>query len=376
MAATGPVPGLLARLARRPGLLDPQPLDGLRTSGARLRVGAPAGAPPRDGDQLRRRRPGGGDGLAELATGRPPEPVRCGRGDHFAGRVPVADRVGAGVGLRVGAHPPVDRRRRPRPLSPVSGPSMRRLRARLLLGFAAWSAGASIALGHGAERHGGTPRPDVDGPRDWHELGRAWALEPGVVIPLLLSAWLYGRGLARLWREAGVGHGVRRWEASCFSAGWLALALALVSPLHPWGSVLFSAHMTQHEVMMLVAAPLLVLGRPIVASLKALPPGWARAVVRRTRVAWWRRSWAIVTDPFVAWIVHAVVLWAWHIPALFQATIGNEFVHAIQHLSFLLSALLFWWAVMEGRRGATGYGVAVLYMFTTALHSGLLGALI
>ena len=70
------------------------------------------------------------------------------------------------------------------------------------------------------------------------------------------------------------------------------------------------------------------------------------------------------------------MLWAWHIPSLFQATIGDEFVHALQHLSFLLSALLFWWAVLQGRHRAAGYGVAVLYMFTTAVHSGLLGALI
>ena len=65
--------------------------------------------------------------------------------------------------------------------------------------------------------------------------------------------------------------------------GWLALVVALVSPLHPWGNVLFSAHMTQHEILMLVAAPLLVLGRPVVAFLKALPPGWVRRLLRLRR---------------------------------------------------------------------------------------------
>jgi putative membrane protein len=133
--------------------------------------------------------------------------------------------------------------------------------------------------------------------------------------------------------------------------------------------------MTQHELMMLIAAPLMVLGRPIVAMLKGLPAGWARAAVRWTRAACWRRAWRVLTYPLVAWLIHAIVLWAWHIPALFQATISNELVHALQHLSFLLSALLFWWAVMEGRDAAR-YGAAVLYMFTTALHSGLLGGLI
>ena len=75
--------------------------------------------------------------------------------------------------------------------------------------------------------------------------------------------------VARLWRVAGVGHGERKWEAISFATGWLALVIALVSPLHPWGNALFSIHMTQHELLMLMAAPLLVLGKPVVASLKA-----------------------------------------------------------------------------------------------------------
>ena len=70
------------------------------------------------------------------------------------------------------------------------------------------------------------------------------------------------------------------------------------------------------------------------------------------------------------------MLWAWHIPTWFQATLENDFIHALQHTSFLLSALLFWWAVMQGRNAALNYGLAVLYMLTTAIHSGLLGALI
>jgi putative membrane protein len=244
--------------------------------------------------------------------------------------------------------------------------------ARVIFALLLWSADVRAALAHGAGVHGAASV----GPRHWNDLWRTWELEPGVLVPLALSAWLYARGLRRLWREGHVGRGVRVWEAFCFGGGWLTLAIALVSPLHPWGRVLFSAHMTQHELLMLVAAPLLVLGKPIIASLKALPPGWAREAVRRTNAPWWQRTWAMLTHPFVAWVIHAAVLWAWHIPVLFQATIDDEFVHALQHLSFVLSALLFWWAVLQGRPRAVGYGVAVLYLFTTALHSGLLGALI
>ena len=218
--------------------------------------------------------------------------------------------------------------------------------------------------------HGGEPH-------DVHDLLTTWGWEPFTWIGLIISGWLYAVGLQRIWRAAGrAGAGIRRWEAWCFAAGWLALFVALVSPLHPWGKVLFSAHMTQHEILMLVAAPLLVLGQPLVASLRALPAGWARALAAASNRTWWRHTWLFLSNAFVAWLIHFVALWAWHIPALFQATLENEFVHAAQHLSFLLSALLFWWAVMRGRNAAINYGLAVLYMLTTAIHSGLLGALI
>jgi putative membrane protein len=179
-----------------------------------------------------------------------------------------------------------------------------------------------------------------------------------------------------MWGGGRTGRGVREPEAWCYAAGWFSLFVALVSPLHPWGRVLFSAHMTQHEILVLVAAPLLVLGRPLPVWLKALPPRWAHDLAAFSRRPAWDAGWRAVSNPFSAWLIHAAALWVWHIPALFQATIENDLVHTAQHLSFLLSALLFWWAVIHGRQKATAWGMAVIYMFTTAMHSGLLGVLI
>jgi cytochrome c oxidase assembly factor CtaG len=227
---------------------------------------------------------------------------------------------------------------------------------------------AACALAPDALAHGGKPHT-------WHDLARTWAFEPVVVAGLALSGALYAAGVRKLWRESA-GRGVRRWEACCYAGGWLALFVALVSPLHPWGRVLFSAHMTQHEVLMLVAAPLVVLGRPVVAFLWALPLGWARAAGGWAKAAWWQKFWRGLTNPFVAWAIHAAALWVWHVPALFQATLRSEWVHTAQHLSFLVSALLFWWALIHGRQGWMGYGAATLYVFTTSVHSGLLGVLI
>jgi putative membrane protein len=185
---------------------------------------------------------------------------------------------------------------------------------------------------------------------------------------------LYALGVARLRAAANTAFGMS--EIACFVAGWMTLVIALVSPIHPWGAVLFSAHMTQHELLMLVAAPLLVLGRPVIPFLWAFPRRAARTMAEWASNPSWQRIWKIITAPFVAWLIHAVILWTWHVPFLFEATRDSELIHALQHASFLLSALLFWWAILHGRRRAVGFGVAVLYMFTTALHSGLLGALL
>jgi putative membrane protein len=214
----------------------------------------------------------------------------------------------------------------------------------------------------------------IAGPQNTSELLRAWTFEPGVVIPIVCCIILYSLGVVRLRRASP--KSVRKSDIGYFALGWGALVLALISPVHAWGSVLFSAHMTQHELLMLVAAPLLVLGRPIVPFLWALPRPWAVALARCSKLRAWETTWRTISNPVVAWIIHALVLWVWHAPALFEATLENESIHALQHASFLFSALLFWWAVIHGRKRALGFGLAVLYMFTTALHSGLLGALL
>ena len=215
---------------------------------------------------------------------------------------------------------------------------------------------------------------EIAGPQNTRELLRAWTFEPGVVIPIVASVFLYSLGVVRLRRASR--KSFRKSDVIYFALGSGALVLALISPLHAWGSVLFSAHMTQHELLMLVAAPLLVLGRPLVPFLWALPRSWAVSLARCSKAGAWEKTWRTISNPVVAWLIQGIVLWAWHAPFLFEATLENESIHALQHASFLFSALLFWWAVVHGRQRALGFGLAVLYMFTTALHSGLLGALL
>ena len=186
-------------------------------------------------------------------------------------------------------------------------------------------------------------------PRDlWH----AWSFPPGVVLGLAASGALYATGLVRL-RQRGRARAIGGAETACFALGWAALVVALMSPLHELGGALLSAHMVQHELLMLVAAPLLVLGQPLVPILWALPSAARHGLGRLA----WRRSvraaWAFITRPSVAWTLHATAILLWHLRPFYQRSMLSDSVHAAQHASFLVTALLFWWALLRGQ-GAPG----------------------
>lgn len=210
------------------------------------------------------------------------------------------------------------------------------------------------------------------GPVTARELWFAWTLEPFVILTTIAGAVLYASGVRRVWRSAGPGRGVRRWQAACFAAGIVLLVVALIGPLDALGGVLFAGHMTQHMVLMSVAAPLIVLGAPQTAVTWALPRHGRRRVARALGTPAVRVAWRALTAPAVAWLVHAAAIWIWHIPALYAATVTSDLVHSIQHTCFMVAALLFWWAL----RDRATHGLAVLYLFTTAVHTSILGALL
>lgn len=209
------------------------------------------------------------------------------------------------------------------------------------------------------------------GGKDWGDW-EAWNSELWLLALLLLSACAYAWGVAALWRSSGFARGLPRWRTALFCAGWLVLVVGLVSPLDALGEELFSMHMLQHELLMLVAAPLLVLGKPLAVFAWGLPLRVRQAIAGSLRAGWWRTTWRWLTAPLSAWSLHAIVLWAWHVPVLFQASLESDAIHNAQHASFLGSAVLFWWALLRRRPD----GTSVLYVFTTLLHTGFLGALL
>lgn len=195
-------------------------------------------------------------------------------------------------------------------------------------------------------------------------------------VSIVLVAAIYTTGVQRLWRNPAGRETIAPWRLVSFLAGCGAAAAALLSVLDEWSDILFSAHMAQHELLMLVAAPLMVAGRPFIASMWAFPRRARESVVSAVHTRAVARSWDALTGPLTVLVLHALVLWIWHLPAMFEAALHDEAVHVVQHLGFFLTAALFWWALIHGRYGRLGYGAGVLYVFATAMHTQILGALL
>ena len=214
----------------------------------------------------------------------------------------------------------------------------------------------SHVLAHGAEAHGTAPE---------------WTYDPWVVIPLLIAGVLYALGSLTLSRRVAAGRKIQVTHAVAYVTGWLSLALALVSPLHWLGEHLFTFHMIEHEIVMAVSAPLLVISRPVGSFLWSLPRRIRIEVGRFLRRPAVTAVWRRLSSGGNATLLHAIAIWAWHAPLLFDAAVVNVAVHRLQHLSFLVTALLFWWSIFR----SSERGVAAWHLFITMLHTSVLGAL-
>lgn len=218
------------------------------------------------------------------------------------------------------------------------------------------SAALLILLATPALAHGG------------HEHAPGWTLDPLLTVPLALTLVVYLVGRARLARRASA----PLQGAGLFVAGWAVLTLSLVSPLHEAGERSFTMHMIEHELIMLVATFMLAasaaggimawgLPRPLRQSLGG---GWKSPL---------QTAWKRLTEPVTATVVQAAVMWAWHAPPLFDRALDSFGWHILQHACFFGSSLIFWWAMLNPRRG--GYGLSAACLFATSLIGGALGAL-
>ena len=174
----------------------------------------------------------------------------------------------------------------------------------------------------------------------------SWTFEPKIALGLAAALILYVRGWLILHRSSSKRFPV--WRLMVFTGGLATFWLAIASPLDAFSGLLLSAHMVQHLLLMSVAPPLILLGAPLLPLLRGLPRKFARDGVGPFLV--WpalRRVGNAITHPLNCWIVMAVTLCAWHVPAAFDLALRSPPWHKLEHACFFGASLLFWWPVVR-----------------------------
>jgi cytochrome c oxidase assembly factor CtaG len=187
----------------------------------------------------------------------------------------------------------------------------------------------------------------------------------GIVLVALLLG-LYVRAVRVLSRR---GYRVPRTQQACWYVGVAMVAAGLLGPLDRLANDLLTAHMAQHLLIADLAAPFLLAGMRSPVLFFVLPRSLLVKLARRRRL---RAGFRFVRRPLVALPIYVAILYTWHFAFAMDAALRNEWLHAIQHQTFVLGALLVWWPAIEpnkrpmpGELWKAGYilGARVLAMF-------------
>ena len=206
-----------------------------------------------------------------------------------------------------------------------------------------------------------------------------WPLEPRVLLGIEVTGILY------LWggqRRVGKFPPASRWRAVAFWSGLATIVVALDTPLETLARQLFWAHMTQHLLLIMVAAPLLVLAAPWLQVWRGLPlrirRPVAKVIIKHPALSGVRTAFARLSPPVVAFTVSGVNLWFWHWPTAYDLTLQNHAVHHFEHALFLGLGILFWSQVIDQHpyRARLGQFARVVYVFLATIVSWALAALL
>ena len=206
-----------------------------------------------------------------------------------------------------------------------------------------------------------------------------WPFDPAVIIGLVISGVLYWRGV-RYMRAHGLARRLRAWRAALFALALVVVFFTLNSPLDDWANQYLWAHMLQHELLALVAAPLLLLGEPLMIMWRGIPLGG-----RRVSARWLvQRGWPVrlfetlerfFRRPAVSWLTFVILFSVWHLPALYDLAVEHEAIHAFEHVCFLFGGLVFWTQFIPSLpfKPRLGYLWQALYFFLAGLWGNVLG---
>jgi cytochrome c oxidase assembly factor CtaG len=234
----------------------------------------------------------------------------------------------------------------------------------LVLGFVV----PRVVLAHLAPGEALPPAPTVDA------LLFDWSFDPLPQILIIGSGLAYWLAFRRV-NAAHPSNPTPRRRLAAWLAGLVTLEIALQGGIEHYDTILFSIHMVQHMLLVLVAAPLLILGAPITLILRVATPEDRKRIVLpilHSRVV------RFFGHPIVAWVLFTVVMWGTHVTPLFDAALEDPLIHEFEHALFLGSALLFWWPViaLDPSPYRMSYPARMLYLFLQMPQSTFLAVTI
>lgn len=208
----------------------------------------------------------------------------------------------------------------------------------------------------------------------------SWSWDPYVLLGLLVTATMYWVGWRRLARLGGEGKGavLPGWRVASFYAGLAMVWLALFSPVGVYTELFFFMHMIQHLLLVEVAAPLILLGAPLLPMMWSLPRGPRVGLGSLFAPGPVKLLFTGLTHPLVAVAQYCTVISSWHIPVFYDAAQGRTVVHDLEHAIFLGSALLFWWPVIHpaGGRRRLSFAAGTVYFMPVVAVGSMIGALL
>lgn len=207
----------------------------------------------------------------------------------------------------------------------------------------------------------------------------AWSFDPAVIVGLIITSALYWLGLRYAKRRGIERRHLRPWRIAVFVVAMVVIFLTLNSPLDTWAESLVWAHMVQHELLTMVAAPLLLLSQPFMLLWRGVPLG-----ARRSTLRWMSRSGVLraleavidfLRKPIVSFVLYTGMFSVWHLPALYDAATQNDAIHAFEHICFLATAVLFWSQVIPSLpfKPRLGYPGQALFCGLAMLWGNVLG---
>jgi cytochrome c oxidase assembly factor CtaG len=204
----------------------------------------------------------------------------------------------------------------------------------------------------------------------------SWAVEPVVIVPVIVSAALYVRGWSALSSRRPERFGSGRLIA--FLAGLASIMIAASSLLDAPGHRFLQAHMVQHVLLMTVAPPLLWMGAPVAPMLLGLPTPIRRAVARALASRVIRRLTEVLADPRVSWALFVAAFWTWHVPALYDLALRDDTWHHVEHACFFAAGMLFWRPVIMPwpARSSWPRWAMIPYLVLAEIQNGALAAIL